>query len=79
MACQYPILASVVVGEEDCLHLSVFTRELQPKKLAPVMVWIHGGTFQDCSNSTDLWNPEFMLRENVVIVSINYRLGVLGK
>lgn len=72
------IFSDSVVGEEDCLHLSVFTRDLTPKALAPVLVWIHGGAFQVGSNTKDVWNPEFLLREDVIIVSINYRLGGFG-
>lgn len=66
------------IGSEDCLHLSVFTRDIKPEKLKPVMVWIHGGAFMLGSNSKDFYNPEFLLRNDVVIISINYRLGALG-
>ncbi|GAB5035292.1 carboxylesterase [Nannochloropsis oceanica] len=55
-----------------------------PKKMAkgllPVMVWIHGGAFQLGASSQYLYQPteSFLARQNVVVVSINYRLGVLG-
>jgi carboxylesterase type B len=46
--------------------------------LLPVMVWIHGGGFTTGSNSSDIYGPEFLITSNVVIVVINYRLGLLG-
>lgn len=42
------------------------------------MVWIHGGGFVSGSSKSELYGPEFLLPEDVVIVTINYRLGVLG-
>lgn len=46
---------------------------------SPVMVWIHGGAFILGSNSKDFYNPEFLLRKDVVVIAINYRLGCFGK
>lgn len=43
------------------------------------MVWIHGGGFREGFNNTHMYGPEFLMLENVVLVSINYRLGLLGK
>ncbi|KAL1517860.1 hypothetical protein ABEB36_001568 [Hypothenemus hampei] len=68
-------------GSEDCLYLNVFTRELpinEEYNLRPVMVWIHGGAFTGGSNSTKFYGPEFLLSQDVVLVTINYRLGFLG-
>ncbi|KAH1004301.1 hypothetical protein HUJ04_004079 [Dendroctonus ponderosae] len=68
-------------GSEDCLYLNVFTRELPQDgsyKLKPVMVWIHGGGFTGGSNSSQVYGPDFLLMEDVVLVSINYRFGLLG-
>lgn len=42
------------------------------------MVWIHGGGFLMGSNHKELYGPDYLITENVVIVAINYRLGVLG-
>lgn len=66
-------------GAEDCLHLSVYTRDVKPETLKPVMVWIHGGALMYGSNSKDLSNPEFLLRNDVVVIAINYRLGAFGE
>ncbi|XP_026275859.2 venom carboxylesterase-6-like [Frankliniella occidentalis] len=73
---RYPV--SAVVGEEDCLYLNVFTPRL-PAAGAPlldVLVWIHGGGFM-FGGSSD-WGPEFLLDKDVVLVTINYRVGPLG-
>lgn len=79
MACQTDVVSQRQVGAENCLHLSVFTREIKPDVLKPVMVWIHGGAFILGSNSKDIYNPEFLLRNDVVVITINYRLGAIGK
>nr|WAU86699.1 carboxylesterase [Bradysia odoriphaga] len=67
-----------IVGSEDCLHMNIFTKHLKPEKLQPVMVYIHGGSFVTNSNTTDLLSPDYLLMADVVIVTINYRLGALG-
>lgn len=43
------------------------------------MVWIHGGGFTSGSNKTDMYGPDYLVTENVVLVTINYRLGCLGR
>lgn len=79
MAWQADLLTDIAMGTEDCLHLSIYTRDIQPSVVKPVMVWIHGGAFAFGSNSKDLFGPEFLLREDVVLVAMNYRLGAFGK
>lgn len=46
--------------------------------LRPVMVWIHGGAFKWGSMSNDLYGPEFLVHENIVLVKLQYRLNVFG-
>jgi para-nitrobenzyl esterase len=65
---------------EDCLFLNVFTPESnggggigEPR---PVMVWIHGGALVD-GESND-YDPTAMVKDGVIVVTINYRLGILG-
>ncbi len=63
---------------EDCLSLNIQTPGLDDKK-RPVLFWIHGGAFVGGSGSTPWYNGQsFASRGDVVVVSINYRLGVLG-
>ncbi|XP_037042945.1 esterase B1-like [Bradysia coprophila] len=67
-----------VVGTEDCLNLNIYTKNLQPEKLYPVMFYIFGGGFNTGSNSTALYGPDFLLMSDVVVVVCDYRLGPLG-
>ncbi|XP_063697509.1 esterase B1-like [Culicoides brevitarsis] len=67
-----------VVGNENCLHLNVFTRNVNPKQLLPVMVYIHGGAFMRGSSSILIYGPDYLLQKNIVFASFNYRLGALG-
>lgn len=65
-------------GSEDCLYLNVYTPDIKPNKPLAVMVWIHGGAFMTGSGEDDFFGPEFLVREGVILVTINYRLEVLG-
>ena len=63
---------------EDCLYLNVWTPGLDDAK-RPVMVWIHGGAFIGGSGTTPWYDgTAFVTQGDVVVVTINYRLGVLG-
>lgn len=65
--------------DEDCLFLNVWTPSLSQTAGLPVMVWIHGGGFNTGSSSSPAYDGESFARDqNVVLVSINYRLGPLG-
>lgn len=77
-ACQRDIFFSKSAGSEDCLHLNVYTKDLAPKSLCPVMVFFHGGAFIFGSNTKDIYNPEYLLRKDIVLVLVNYRLGAFG-
>ena len=66
-----------VVGEEDCLQLSIFTPATGDEKLA-VMVFIHGGAFLHGSSSSPNYGPDLLISKGVVLVTVNYRLGALG-
>jgi len=61
---------------EDCLTLNIWTPANAAK--APVMVWIHGGSLSGGYSHEAMYDGARMAERGVVVVSINYRLGVLG-
>lgn len=64
---------------EDCLVLNVFTPKLRGGSKRPVMVWLHGGGFSTGSGSGAIYDGVNLAHKNdVVLVSINHRLNVLG-
>ncbi|KAG7473657.1 hypothetical protein MATL_G00098160 [Megalops atlanticus] len=69
-----------VMGEEDCLHLSVWTPTLQTDAKLPVMVWLHGGFLHMLSGSEKGYSPseELTAQTGLVYVSLNYRLNAFG-
>ncbi len=66
-------------GSEDCLFLNVYAPATANKKSTlPVMFWIHGGGFFAGSSDEPRHNGDFLPLKGVVLVTINYRLGVFG-
>lgn len=47
--------------------------------LRPVMFWIHGGGFFFGTGNSEYYGPEYLVAQDVVLVTFNYRLGILGK
>ena len=83
-APQSPGLVEMSLGgepdehSEDCLSLNVWTPGLDGVR-RPVMVWVHGGSFVSGSGAGALYRGGMLAREgDVVVVTINYRLGLLG-
>jgi para-nitrobenzyl esterase len=64
-------------GSEDCLSLNVWVPANAKGKL-PVMVWIYGGGFMAGSTSEDRQHGENLAKQGVLVVSMNYRLGIFG-
>jgi len=63
---------------EDCLNLNVWTPKIGNKK-RPVMFWIHGGAFLMGGGIDSMYDGSALARRgDVVVVTINYRLGALG-
>jgi para-nitrobenzyl esterase len=62
---------------EDCLYLNVYVPKTGDENY-PVMVWIHGGAFLYGSGSEDIYDPAGLVAEGVILVTLNYRLGMLG-
>lgn len=61
---------------EDCLSLNVWSPDTVGR--APVIVWIHGGSLVAGSSKEPMYDGAALAAEGVVVVSINYRLGMLG-
>ncbi|PNF42132.1 Esterase FE4 [Cryptotermes secundus] len=87
-----PVL-QVFRGDEDCLYLNVYTpmvrntatQTVDTKQnpntegpLKPVMVWFHGGGFVGGSGNSEIYGPDYLVAEDVVLVTLNYRLGPFG-
>ena len=64
---------------EDCLFLNIYTpAESTDSSKLPVMFWIHGGGYTGGASSEPRHNGDFLPLKGVVLVTINYRLGVFG-
>jgi para-nitrobenzyl esterase len=75
-----PLRPASTRGEsEDCLYLNVWTRGAGDRGKRPVMVWLHGGGYDQGSGGSPGYSGEDLARDyDVVGVSINHRLNVLG-
>ncbi|XP_064089784.1 venom carboxylesterase-6-like [Macrobrachium nipponense] len=68
---------SDIIGQEDCLYLNIFTpKPHRVNARLPVMVFIHGGGFF-CGSSNE-YPPNVMMNHEIVFVTIQYRLGMMG-
>jgi para-nitrobenzyl esterase len=63
---------------EDCLTLNIWTPAIKPSAAMPVMVYIHGGGFTGGAGSIPTFDGEALGKHGIVVVTINYRLGVFG-
>jgi para-nitrobenzyl esterase len=64
-------------ASEDCLTLNIWVPVKATGKL-PVMVWIYGGSYAGGSGSEARYDGEALARKGVVVVTLNYRLGIFG-
>lgn len=71
-------MLKTITGSEDSLMLNIFSKNLRPNKLQPVLCYIHGGAYQSGSSTPRIYSPDYLLMADVVVVTINYRLGALG-
>ena len=69
-------LGFVAGGHEDCLFLNVYTPDVNGS--LAVMVWLHGGGYLLGDGNTLVYGPDLLMRENIVVVTLNSRLGALG-
>ncbi|MFB7229372.1 carboxylesterase/lipase family protein [Streptomyces fimicarius] len=71
------LIPEVDVPGDECLNLNVWAPEKASGPL-PVLVWIHGGSLRNGSAAMPLYDGGAFARDGVVLVSVNYRLGVEG-
>ena len=79
-SCPQPfnlLFADVGEQSEDCLYLNVWTPDVEQRDL-PVIVFIHGGAFRYGSASQSVYDGSAFAAKGNVVVTFNYRLGVLG-
>lgn len=76
---QKNFMAPIFAGSDDCLFLNIYTTALKPIEPRAVMVCIHGGGFVCGSGDDDFNGPDYLIEKDIVLVSINYRLGILGE
>ncbi|XP_037874968.1 cholinesterase 2 [Bombyx mori] len=70
---------NVAVGSLQCLNLNIYVpNTATSRNKRPVMIWIHGGGFMSGSGTSRDYSFEDLVRHDVIIVSVNYRLGAFG-
>ncbi|XP_046420449.1 esterase E4-like isoform X1 [Neodiprion fabricii] len=72
---------SLLLGSEDCLYLNIYTPKLPSEHghyALPVMIWIHGGSWLWWSGTSRHFNPARLMNKDLILITINYRLGWLG-
>jgi para-nitrobenzyl esterase len=63
---------------EDCLYLNVWTAAGGPQERRPVYIFLYGGGNTEGSTAVPVYNGETLARKGIVVVTVNYRLGLLG-
>ena len=74
-SAEYMVQDSV---SEDCLYLNIWTPAKTAGDKLSVLVYLHGGAFTEGSGSIAVYDGEELAKEGIIVVNINYRLGVLG-
>ena len=82
-ACAQPDLGEwnrhdAQTGKEDCLFLNVIVPAWPAAKPLPVMFWIHGGANEGGTASSALYKDGTLVNHGVILVTVNYRLGIFG-
>jgi len=81
--CAQPVLGDwnnrdAETSKEDCLFLNVITPVWPPKAPLPVMFWLHGGANEGGTASSALYKDGTLIQHGILLVTVNYRLGVFG-
>jgi len=81
--CTQPVMGDWIrhdaeAGKEDCLFLNIVTSVWPVKQPLPVMLYLHGGANEGGSASSAFYNGGALVDHGVLLVTVNYRLGILG-
>ncbi|XP_073967345.1 LOW QUALITY PROTEIN: carboxylic ester hydrolase-like [Choristoneura fumiferana] len=69
---------NTIVGTVDCLHLNVYVpTAASSRNVLPVLVWIYGGGLKWIAGRY-IYGPKFLVRHDIILVTLNYRLGPYG-
>ncbi|KAL4711656.1 hypothetical protein ACJJTC_011364 [Scirpophaga incertulas] len=70
---------NTLTGSLDCLHLNVYVPDTaNSNNRLPVLVWIYGGGFRIGFAGRYVYGPRFLVRHDIILVTLNYRLGPYG-
>ncbi|OAD58669.1 Esterase E4 [Eufriesea mexicana] len=75
---QVDVITHQLIGSDDCLYLNVYSTAIEDEEKHAVMVWIHGGAFKHGSSKDDIYGPDYLMRKDIVLVTFNYRISILG-
>ncbi|XP_030385784.1 esterase B1-like [Scaptodrosophila lebanonensis] len=67
-----------LVGSEDCLNLSIYVKLLRSSKPLPILVYVHGGMFKRGDYTRRDWGPDYLMQEELIVISVGHRLGAYG-
>lgn len=73
------MIQQAMMGDDDCLYLNVYTPDLNQEAKRAVIVFIHPGEFNAGSGNDDIFGPDFIVEQDVILVTFNHRLGATGE
>lgn len=74
----YCPVRDMVVGQDDCLYLKVFTKDLNKDARKAVLVFFHGGYYYFGSSDTSYFGPDYLIEHEIVLVLVDFRIGPFG-
>ncbi|XP_015117064.1 esterase E4 [Diachasma alloeum] len=76
--CVQPTDDGRIIGKEDCLYLNIFVPAIPYESKLSVLVFIDGEAFVTGSNNSTELAPDYLMDQDIIVVTVNYRLGILG-
>ncbi|XP_068628030.1 esterase E4-like [Battus philenor] len=76
---QLDSITNTIIGTIDCLQLNIYVpNSAHSRNAVPVLVWFYGGSFYRGFARRDLYGPKYIVRHDVILVTVNYRVGSYG-